>query len=83
MSNESIPSPAASAAINGRNSFGAFMKLFRISNSPTVVTNSLVGAAVATAVAPGSFANTTQIAIVTAGVVMIYIAGMALSLIHI
>ena len=79
MSNESMPSPAASATINGRNSFGAFMKLFRISNSPTVVSNSLVGAAVATAVAPGSFENTTQVAIVTAGVVMIYIAGMAIN----
>ncbi len=55
------------------------MKLFRVSNSPTVVTNALVGSAVVTAFAPNSFINTTHVAIITAGIVMIYSAGMAIN----
>ncbi|MCE9619518.1 MAG: UbiA family prenyltransferase [Planctomycetes bacterium] len=77
MSDKATPSLALAA--EGRNSIGAFLKLFRISNVPTVVTNSLVGASIAAAMEPGTFPNLAHLAAVTLGVLMIYIAGMAIN----
>jgi len=79
MSNPSSPSLSTPAAPSARNSFGAFMKLLRISNTPTVITNAFVGASCAAAIEPGSFPKSTHLIAVTAGVVLIYIAGMAIN----
>ena len=77
MSNPSSQSIAT--PIQSRNSVGSFIKLLRISNAPTVVTNSFVGASVAASMEPGSFPNIARLIAVTIGVVFIYIAGMAIN----
>ncbi|GDY04225.1 hypothetical protein LBMAG50_03660 [Phycisphaerae bacterium] len=77
MSNPSSQSIAT--PIQSRNSVGSFIKLLRISNAPTVVTNSFVGASVAASMEPGSFPNIARLIAVTVGVVFIYIAGMAIN----
>ena len=77
MSNPSSQSIAT--PIQSRNSVGSFIKLLRISNAPTVVTNSCVGASVAASMEPGSFPNIARLIAVTIGVVFIYIAGMAIN----
>lgn len=79
MSDKSTTSISAAIPIEGRNSFGAFMKLFRISNSPTIISNVLVGAAVAASIEPNSFPNITHVIAVTTSLVLIYIAGMAIN----
>ena len=55
------------------------MKLFRISNAPTIISNVLVGAAVAASIEPNSFPNITHVIAVTTSLVLIYIAGMAIN----
>ena len=77
MSNPSSQSIAT--PIQSRNSVSSFIKLLRISNAPTVVTNSFVGASVAASMEPGSFPNIARLIAVTIGVVFIYIAGMAIN----
>ena len=77
MSNPSSQSIAT--PIQSRNSVSSFIKLLRISNAPTVVTNSFVGASVAASMEPGSFPNIARLIAVTVGVVFIYIAGMAIN----
>ena len=77
MSNPSSQSIAT--PIQSRNSVSSFIKLLRISNAPTVVTNSCVGASVAASMEPGSFPNIARLIAVTIGVVFIYIAGMAIN----
>ena len=77
MSNPSSQSIAT--PIQSRNSVSSFIKLLRISNAPTVVTNSCVGASVAASMEPGSFPNIARLIAVTVGVVFIYIAGMAIN----
>lgn len=77
MSNQATQPNAALATIEGRNSIGAFLKLFRVSNTPTIITNSFVGASVAALMEPGSFPNITNLIMVAFGLIFIYIAGMA------
>ena len=77
MSNQTTQPNSAPATTEGRNSIGAFLKLFRVSNAPTIITNTFVGASVAALMEPGSFPHITNVIVVSIGLVFIYIAGMA------
>ena len=77
MSNQTTQPTSAPATTEGRNSIGAFLKLFRVSNAPTIIANTFVGASVAALMEPGSFPHITNVIVVSIGLIFIYIAGMA------
>jgi 4-hydroxybenzoate polyprenyltransferase len=63
----------------GRGTFQAFLTLFRVSNVPTVVTNSMVGVAAAAAMEPDSTPDPLRAGSVALGILLIYVAGMAIN----
>lgn len=58
---------------------GAWMRLLRISNAPTVVTGSLVGAAIGASTMPGSAIPVLPMTLVAAGTTLLYMGGMVMN----
>ena len=70
---ETAPAPTASAGL------GAWMRLLRISNAPTVVTGSLVGAAIGASTMPGSAIPVLPMTLVASGTTLLYMGGMVMN----
>jgi 4-hydroxybenzoate polyprenyltransferase len=58
---------------------GAWMRLLRISNAPTVITGSLVGAAIGGSTMPGSTIAVLPMTLVAAGTMLLYMGGMVMN----
>lgn len=58
---------------------GAWMRLLRISNAPTVMSGSLVGAAIGANTMPGSAIAALPMTLVTAGTTLLYMGGMVMN----
>lgn len=65
--------PTASAGL------GAWMRLLRVSNAPTVLTGSLVGAAIGASTMPGSAIPVLPMSLVAAGTTLLYMGGMVMN----
>lgn len=58
---------------------GAWMRLLRVSNAPTVVTGSLVGAAIGATTMPGGAVAVLPMALVATGTTLLYMGGMVMN----
>ena len=70
---ETAPASPSSASV------GAWMRLLRISNAPTVVTGSLVGAAIGGTTMPGNAIAVLPMALVAGGTTLLYMGGMVMN----